>query len=249
MKVGVLITARLKSSRLPRKVLRTLGDKPMIAHLIDRMRHVHLADSVSVITSIVDQDNDLELFCQEYGVNCYRGHPDDVLLRINDAAIDLGLDWVLSVTADNPWVCPEWADRLLLKSITADWDFGKIEGLPFGSFSYVLKRKAIDKACQLKATSDTEVWGNYFKDEFGFSTGVLKVPKGLNTRRPDYRLTVDTPEDFKLAEEIEKKFHDIDYPIGLNQITEFLDKNPKMLDINKNIEQANSRPILLKNMV
>lgn len=70
MKVGILITARLKSTRLPKKVLKKLGDKPLISHLIDRMRDVHLADSITIITSPISQDDDLEKFANQTQVNC-----------------------------------------------------------------------------------------------------------------------------------------------------------------------------------
>jgi spore coat polysaccharide biosynthesis protein SpsF len=170
---------------------------------------------------------------------------------MRDAAVKYKLDWVLSVTADNPWVCPLWADRLLSVSVQNDWDFGKISGLPFGAFSYVLKTEAIVRACKIKDEVDTEVWGGYFKSEFGFASGVLDVPKDSIYFRPDYRFTVDTQEDFDLAQTIVSHFPDCakDSPVGLDRVIRFIDQNPKLLEINGHIIQAHARPIKIKNHV
>ncbi|WP_404417410.1 cytidylyltransferase domain-containing protein [Marinospirillum sp.] len=246
MSSGVLITARLKSTRLHRKVLRKIGDKPMIAHLIDRMREVHLADSVTVITSTIAQDDELADFCKSYGVNCFRGEPDDVMVRMRDAAQLLDLDWVLSVTADNPWVCQKWSDRLLNASKLNNWDFGKIEGLPFGAFSYTVKKSALEKACKLKNTNDTEVWGEYFQEEFGFSNGVLKVPIEYPEHRPNYRLTVDVEDDLALAQIIEKNVKADHNTATIEKIINFLDSNKEVASINSKIKQATPKKITLK---
>ena len=248
MKVGVLITARLKSTRLPKKVLRPLGGRPMISHLIDRMRRVHLADTVTIITSTVEQDDELADFAADYGVGCYRGDPEDVLYRMGCAARESGLDWVVSVTADNPWVSPEWADRLILEALNSDLDFAKIEGLPFGTFCYVLKASAIERACDLKMSKDTEIWGSCFKEEYGFNLGVLSVPEESPVCRPRYRLTVDTPEDFSLAQEIMAILSpsDVEHPRHLHEITKLLDQTPSLLELNEDVVQAPANPIKMR---
>lgn len=248
MNIGVLITARLKSRRLSKKVLRPLGGRPMIAHLIDRMRQVHTSDSVTVTTSTLEQDDELAEFAANYGVDCYRGDPDDVLYRMGCAAKERGLDWVVSVTADNPWVSPEWADRLILEALGSGLDFAKIEGLPFGAFCYVLKACAIERACDLKASKDTEVWGSCFKEEYGFKLGVLTVSQNAPVCRPSYRLTVDTVEDLSLAQEIVEKLppFNAEYPRHLHEITDLLDQEPNLLELNKDVLQEPAKQIQMR---
>ena len=248
MKIGALITARLKSTRLTKKVLRPLGGRPMISHLIDRMRRVHLADTVVVITSTVEQDDELAEYTVGYGVECYRGDPEDVLYRMSCAARENDLDWVVSVTADNPWVSPEWTDRLVMKAISSDLDFAKTEGLPFGAFSYVLKCSAIERACELKMSRDTEMWGGCFNDKYGFRLGTLNVPSDSPVFRPGYRLTVDTHEDFSLAEEIISRLpaNDRKYPRHLDEITNLLDQNPNLPKFNEKVVQAPAKVIEMR---
>ena len=53
--------------------------------------------------------------------------------------------------------------------------------------------------------------------------------------RPDIRIALDTKEDFELIEKIISHFDDIEFTA--EDIVDFLNRNPKLLKINKNIKQ------------
>jgi len=244
---AILITARLKSTRLKRKVLKPLCGIPMLDYLVKKMRNVHILDRIIIITSDLPDDLDLVNYAYHNNIEFYCGDPDDVLLRMKCAVINYNLDYIISVTADNPWISSTWIDRLISYCLTHQFDYGRITGLPFGTFSYFLRSEAIIKACNIKATNDTEVWGGYFTEKNGFLVGELKVPTDSIYYRPSYRLTVDTQEDFDLAESIASnlKLHCKSYP-SLKFIINILDENPGLLQLNKNVTQALSKPIKLK---
>ena len=46
-----IIQARLSSTRLPRKVLKDLGGKPVLQHVVDRLKKSELIDCVIVATT------------------------------------------------------------------------------------------------------------------------------------------------------------------------------------------------------
>ena len=56
MKVGYLITGRLKSTRLPKKLLLEIKGKPIISHMIDRLKLTTKVDEIIICTSTNDQD-------------------------------------------------------------------------------------------------------------------------------------------------------------------------------------------------
>ena len=244
MKVGVLITVRLKSSRLKRKALKNLGGKPLVCHLIDRMKLVE-SSMVSLITSNQSSDDELEELAKKNNINCFRGDPVDVLERMRCASQSFGLDYVLSVTGDNPWVCPIWSNKLLKFAALRNLDFAKTEGLPFGAFSYVLKSSAIGRACEIKDEKDTEVWGNYFSKRLGFNSETLSVSDNSIVHRPELRLTVDTFEDFLVAEQIAifEKEHGKNALVSLEEIVEFLISKPEIVALNRNIKQLKGKEI------
>ena len=153
MKIAILITARLKSTRLPMKVIKPIHSRPMIAHMLDRLKLTQRPDDIIICTSPVAQDDPLEKIAQQEGVLCYRGHPEDVLLRLTNAAKEFGVDTVISCTADNPFIDPGYIDRLADFHLKHNYDYSKTEGLPFGTFSYALSYQAMVRAKPGKVNS------------------------------------------------------------------------------------------------
>jgi len=56
MKVGYLITGRLKSTRLPGKLLLEIKGKPILSHMIDRLKLAKNVDEIVICTSDNEQD-------------------------------------------------------------------------------------------------------------------------------------------------------------------------------------------------
>jgi spore coat polysaccharide biosynthesis protein SpsF len=245
MKTAITITARLKSVRLPRKVTLKIQGTPMIVHLIRRLKLAQRPDSVVMCTSTNPQDDILDDIAAQEGIDCFRGSEDDVLDRLMNACRTLGIDLISSCTADNPFIDPVYIDRLLEYHIEQENDYTRIDGLPFGTFTYAVNYPALVKACEIKAAEDTEVWGGYFTQTGLFKTGVLKVTDPA-VRRPDLRLTVDTPEDFELITRIFDQLYEEARIFPLKDIVALLDSRPDLRAINAQVEQKAAKPIHLK---
>lgn len=242
MNTAVFITARLKSTRLPKKAIKPLEGKPMIRHLIDRLRLAERPEQIVMCTSPVAEDDPLEKIARDEEIGCYRGEPGDVLLRLTNAAQKFNVNTVISCTADNPLTDPIYIDRLTDFHRNGGYDYSKVEGLPFGTFSYAVARPAMEEACDIKAKRDTEVWGGYFTNTDKFRVGTLQVEeKGL--RQPDLRLTVDTPEDFELMKEIYSALHEEDSVFPLKDVVRLLAQNPSLLELNAGVQQKEPPPI------
>jgi len=242
---AILITARLKSTRLPRKVLKPILGRPLLAHLIERLRSARFPDRIIVCTSTLPQDDPLEELAGREGVGCFRGDPDDVLVRLTEAARRFGVDTVISCTADNPFVDPEHIDRLAQFHISGGYDYTDVDGLPFGTFSYGLSFPAMVRACGIKDTVDTEVWKGYFLETRLFKTGTLRVTDPA-VRRPDLRLTVDTPEDFEMVSRILEALYSEERTFRLEEIVRLCDADPTITAVNAHVRQKPVRPIRLK---
>jgi spore coat polysaccharide biosynthesis protein SpsF len=245
VKSAILITARLKSTRLPRKVLKPILGRPMLCHLIERLRTARLPDEIILCTSTVAQDDPLEELAREEGVRCYRGHPDDVLVRLTEAARRYGAEAVISCTGDNPFVDPLYVDRLLEYHLAGGYDFTVVDGLPFGANSYGVSVPAMVRACGIKDATDTEFWGGYLSETGLFRTGTLRVTDPA-VRRPELRLTVDTPEDFQVASRIIEALHDEARIFRLEEIVRLCDSDPSLTRINAHVRQKPAVPIRLK---
>lgn len=236
MKTAILITARLKSTRLPKKVIKPIHGQPMIVHLLDRLKLAQRPDEIIICTSPIAQDDPLIDIAQQEGVQYYRGHPDDVLLRLTHAADQFGIETVISCTADNPFVDPEYIDHLVDFHLEHGHDYSKTEGLPFGTFAYALSYPAMVKACKIKAKVDTEVWGGYFTETGQFSCGVMHVDDP-SVRWPELRLTVDTPEDFELVTRIFDELYTAGGVFSLRAIVDLCRQRPDLVAINAKVQQ------------
>ena len=242
MTTAILITARLKSTRLPMKVIKSILGRPMISHLLDRLKLAKRPEQIIICTSPISQDDPLQEIAKREAVACFRGHPEDVLQRLTDAAAHYNIDTVISCTADNPFVDPEYIDYLVDLHIQQGNDFTNTEGLPFGTFAYALAYPAMVRACQIKDEIDTEVWGGYFTQTGLFKVGTLNVTD-MAVTRPELRLTVDTPEDFQLIEKIFEALHTDGQVFSLQDIVQLCDQSPDLLKINAFIKQKPGKPI------
>ena len=162
MKSIITITVRLKSSRLKRKALKDICGKPMLVHLIERLKQSKLAEEIVMCTSTNPEDDDLIPYAKDAGIKYIRGSENDVLSRLYSAAIENDADFIVSCTGDNPLTDPIYADKLIEKFKETGADYITALDLPWGTFSYGVKVSAIKKVLELKKEEDTEVWGQYF---------------------------------------------------------------------------------------
>jgi spore coat polysaccharide biosynthesis protein SpsF len=168
-----------------------------------------------------------------------------VLLRLTRAAEQFGVDTVISCTADNPFVDPEYIDRLFAFHQGHGYDYSRVEGLPFGTFAYALSYPAMVQACKMKAKTDTEVWGGYFTETGQFSWGVMQVDDP-GMRWPELRLTVDTPEDFELVTRIFDELYEPGDVFSLRAIVDLCRQRPDLVAINASVQQQPAPPIEVK---
>ena len=112
-RAGAVVQARMGSRRLPGKVLAEISGRPMLWHIVNRLRSATSLTSVGVATSDLARDDAIEDFCNEHEIACFRGSEDDVLGRFVSAATAWRLDPVVRITADCPFVCPHTVDVLV----------------------------------------------------------------------------------------------------------------------------------------
>ncbi len=64
--------------------------------------HQNLAGKIVIATTIDESDDKVEEFCKEYNLNCFRGHPTDLLDRHFQAAKLFNADAVVKIPSDCP---------------------------------------------------------------------------------------------------------------------------------------------------
>jgi len=232
MKVGYLITARLKSTRLPRKILLEVGGRPFLSQMIHRLRKAASVDEIIICTSTNPQDDPLEEHARTEGVACFRGDEEDVIRRLSEACVAHTLDYALNITADCPLVDPLYADRIVEEFDTTGADLIRSFGLPHGAFSYGLKPAALEKIVRIKNDTRTEVWGRYFTDTDLFEVRDLTIDE--QHQWPDLRMTLDYPEDHAFFKALWAGMSVPPQDATLDEILTFLRAHPEIVEINRN---------------
>ena len=179
----------LKSKRLPFKILRNIKGKPVLSHMINRIKISKYINKIIVCTSKNKQDDKIEKLCDEEKVNCYRGHPEDVLLRLYEASKKFKLNYIINITADCPLVEPYYIDQICKVYKKKNFDLIRAFDLPHGSFCYGIKVHALKKIINIKSSSNTEVWEKYFTDTGLFKIHDLKIKNKIHIR-PGLRMTI-----------------------------------------------------------
>jgi spore coat polysaccharide biosynthesis protein SpsF len=112
-KTIAIIQARMKSSRLPDKVMLDIAGKPMLQWVVERTARAKLVDQVVVATTSGADENPIALLCEKLNIACFRGSLRDVLDRYYQCSIQYSPDIVVRITADCPVIDPDLIDETI----------------------------------------------------------------------------------------------------------------------------------------
>lgn len=145
---GVIIAARMSSSRLPNKALLPFDNTTMIEFLIRRLLGTKYINCIVLATSDKEEDNILEEIAKKHKIKSYRGDLDDVSLRYIEAANMFSIDNVIRVTGDCPFVSSELVEYCI-ENINTQKDFVLFSTkgyFPTGLDIEIYKSKELEKA-------------------------------------------------------------------------------------------------------
>ncbi len=231
MKVGFLITARLKSTRLPKKLLLEVNGAPYIVWMLRRLKLAPILSEIVLCTSTHPQDDELVQVVEKEGVKVFRGSEEDVIQRLYDAAQIYKLDYVINMTADCPLLPYERIEQLVQTYRDTDADLVKCHDLPPGLFLSGLKPAAMKKVIELKGSGFTEYWLYYFLKTDLFKVVPLDIPTSLI--RPDYRFILDYPEDHEFLTKVYQGLGPDAYQKTSEEIVQFVDEHQDWTLINR----------------
>jgi spore coat polysaccharide biosynthesis protein SpsF len=234
MTTAVIIQARMGSTRLPGKVLKPLAGKPMLAQVIRRARAIPGTGVVAVATSDLAEDDAIAACCRGLDTPCLRGSALDVLARYHGAAAALGASTIVRITSDCPLLSPEISGRVLAAAGPGDHYTSNCRRrtFPRGLDTEVVPWAALDLAHrEATAPADREhVMPFLWRQPERFR--LRDVVDGVD--RSALRWTVDTPEDYALAE----RFYDLlgeDFTYA--DALAAWDAHPEWAALNAHIEQ------------
>ena len=191
---GILLQARMASTRLPGKALELIVNRPLIEHCLRRLIAAGVA-RVVLATTALEEDHVLCDVATRLGVAVYRGSAPDVLARMAKAAEAFDLDPVIRATGDNPAVDIDAPGRVLTAMRELRVDYVCEGGLPVGAAVEGVTRAALLRSArEANGPDDREhvtTWVKRRSDLWNLAFPAPPAP----LRRPELRVTVDTPAD------------------------------------------------------
>lgn len=203
-KIAFIIQARMRSTRLPGKILLPIplgNGKPLLSWIIDELKLSKLNKEIIIATSLNAENDSLEHFCQTNNIQCFRGSEDDVLSRFDAILEQSDYECAVRLTADNPFLDISILDQTVEHHLNAGNDYTKTSGLPLGMNFEVVSSKALLSTKNYSLTDDDREHVTLFiKNNKMFKNGVYTP--NINPELENLRLTVDYPSDFTLASAI-----------------------------------------------
>ncbi|MCQ9198960.1 MAG: glycosyltransferase family protein [Prochlorococcus marinus XMU1429] len=234
-----VIQARMSSTRLPGKVMMRLKDKPIIWHIVERLKLSKKLSKIIVATSKEKSDDFLHDFCDKNNINIYRGNLENVLSRFINLIDIYNPKYIVRITGDCPLIFPEYIDEQInaLKKYNADltWLTQKVQVFDGqGAFSADFLKKIS------KLTSDPEDLEHVCSPFIAKNPSLAKIvginppPKYTNLK---FRLAVDEISDFKLMEKIYNELYD-DKPIDFYKVIDLLMNNVTLSQVNNLVKDS-----------
>ena len=244
MHIEAFIQARMGSTRLPGKVLKTVLGKPLLEYLVERIAQTKEIDDFVILTSHEKSDDPIVSFCHKHNIAAYRGSEDDVLDRYYQAALLRKPDGIVRITADCPLIDPDVIDQVVqifrqdphVDYISNAFERTFPRGLDVEVFSFHALQQAAQQAIRPEEREHVTVYMYRHPEIFKLKNVAHKPSMG------NYRWTVDTPEDFALIRLILENLYPSNPHFRMKDILRLLAQHPTWSELNAHIEQKKFPP-------
>lgn len=204
MRVVGIIQARMGSSRLPGKSLMNLNGRPLLDHVVERVKATPGIADFCLATSLADRDGSLAYVAASNQIKLFRGSEWDVLERMRDAARWSAADIIVRVTGDCPLFAPDVAETVVGRFLNGTfveyaWNDTRRSGYPDGTDVEVFTRDILERAAeQANELADREHVTPWIREHCS-SMATVEF-SGANLSR--LKLSVDRQADFDLVKNV-----------------------------------------------
>ncbi len=244
MRKLIIVQARMTSTRLPGKVMKIVCGKPLLEHLINRLKRVKCADQIVIATTVNETEDIIVDLCKKLDISYFRGSEEDVLGRYYETAVEYGGDVIIRITSDCPVIDPDVVDYLIdfyMKNLKKyDYVSNTLKrtyprGMDVEIFSFSLLKEAHERA---KREEEREHVTTFIRNRSTqYRLHNIKYSSDLS----HYRLTVDTPEDMELIIRIFESLYVENPEFTMKDILSKMAANPEWEYVNTHTHQKTNK--------
>ncbi len=240
MSVNAIIQARCGSTRFPKKVFADINGKPLLWHVVNRLKYTSLIDDIVIATTVNPKDDAIEEWCRKEQVKYFRGSEEDVLNRYYSAFIAFPSDVIVRVTADDPFKEPSVIDKVISKLLNEKYDLvtnnfppSFPEGLDCEAFNFeVLATMEYSTQDSFEREHVTQ-YAYHNPDKFRIGNVVS------DCQLSSYRWTIDNEEDYEMVKAVySHRKENTDGPLLMDEILEILKEHPEISQVNSGVKRS-----------
>jgi spore coat polysaccharide biosynthesis protein SpsF len=245
LRIVAVIQARMGSTRLPGKVLKPIAGKPLLWHIVHRLKRSMFIEQIAIATSTNPRDDAIVEWAKDNNVACVRGPEDNVLARFARAAELLDADVIVRVSSDAPFIDAGFVDHLIASLLEQNGDYVLLEEGVETAHEGVdpFTRRALDKLMMDAAGNPAarEHVTGYFKLHPDF-VRIARAPAYPALAREGARLTIDTPDDLAFVEALHERLDAKAGEASLSDLLLLLEREPQLRAINAHVKQKPITP-------
>jgi len=224
LNIGVIIQARMTSSRFPGKSMILLDGKPVIQHVIEKAKKIRpIKHVILAVPDALESEPMLEL-ADYLNIENFCGQETNVLHRYYHAAKYYKLDIIVRITGDCPFINPRVSSEVLQLLLWRKLDYAS-NVYPFRTYpkgidtevftfdcleaAFIINKNAFEQEKDLKRKErllyDQEhvtPWMQRMGDEEEIRSGCVQQRINMS----DKNWCVDTPDDIPRLEKMLSKF-------------------------------------------
>lgn len=241
---AIIIQARMGSTRLPGKVLETLGNETVLWHVINRAKAVAGVGIVCCAIPDSASSDPVAIEAVRCGAVVVRGDELDVLARYRKAAKEIGADVIMRVTSDCPLIDPSVCAEVLklVTSGAADYACNNMppsfpHGLDCEAFTIAALERAVQEAQQPDEREHVTPWIRNCTD-----LKHLNISCSLDSLQ-HHRWTLDYPEDLLFFRALIKHLEPDPVTATMERVLTTLRDHPELQRINAmHVERTQNGP-------
>jgi len=234
--ICVIVQARMGSVRLPGKVMKEILGKPLLIHVLERVKRMETKDKIVLATTTLEEDNTIAETVKDYdkAITIYRGSSHDVLDRYYKAAVHYKVDTIVRITSDDPLIDPKVSDMVVETFLKNHCDYccnNMPRTYPYGLDTEVFSFESLERTWKEAHTPHEREHVTPYMRENPDTFRLLNVQH--TTDLSTLRWSVDYPEDLAFVTEVYKRLYYQNPVFSMEDILDVLEKEPWLAKINE----------------
>lgn len=239
-RIVAALACRAGSTRLYNKPLQLIGGKPILTHLIERIRRI--PEIGHIVLAIAEGDENLCFvkYAHAHDLAYVMGPEDDTQLRLLRAADKVQASHIFRVTTECPYLHTANVSECIRLHLEQRAALTVCEALPEGTYSEVIDVEVLRQAHEHSDLHRREFVTQYLMEHPETFT-LLRLKPEAHLQRPEIRLTVDYPEDLIVCRALYEALGADGRIYDTAAVIRYLDDHPELQAVNGWIDNAPGR--------